>query len=141
METVRPYMGKMVFDELTKVYSNKKDAVDRAVSGFLLMRKLTLKNLKGIFNEKEKTGLVAMFNGTIIGFDLGIPPKMMLRAQVEDAVALENCDVMYGFVAADLLAKVEAMGELQAMFLLEEIHRFWNDGEVSSKDLKEFLCG
>lgn len=137
MSTVRPYMSELVFEELTKLYSNKKEAVDRAVSAFLLMRRLTLRELNGVFTEQERTGMVASFNGTIIGFNLGVPPKFMLKAQMEDAVALEGADAMYGFDAEQLLGKIDGLSELQAMYLLEECHRFWN--EVGEKDVKLFL--
>lgn len=137
MSTVRPYMSELVFNKLTKIYSNKKDAVDRAVSGFLLMRKLTIKEIKDVFTTEEKTGIVASFNGTIIAFDIGIPPKFMLKAQMEDAVAFEAADTMYAFDAQQLLNKIDELTELQAMYLLEECHRFWN--EQGGGDIKSFL--
>lgn len=135
--TIRPYMSKLVFDKLTSLYTNKEEALNRAVSGFLLMRSLSLRTVSGVFSRPEMIGMVAAFNGTIITLDMGIPPKQMLIGQMQDAQTYESNADFYEYDGLQLLRKLEALTELEALFLLEEIHRFWN--ETNGRDLEEFL--
>lgn len=132
----RVYIAEHVYNALKDVYSSKEESVNRAVGGFLLMRKLSLKKLKSLFSQNEKNGIVAAFNGTIIEFDF-IPPKTMLIAGIEDSISLDGLDSMYQFNGVELLQKLQELEEIDCLFLLEETHRFWNnDGE---KELETFL--
>lgn len=135
--TVRPYMNKRVFDELITIYPNKEESLNRSVTAFLLLRKISLRELKGIFSKNELTGILASFNGTIIDFSIGIPPADLLRIQIEDSIDLENNDSMYQYDAIDLLMRLNLLDNLKAMFLLEEIYRFWN--VLEEQDLDKFL--
>lgn len=139
-DTVRPYMNKMVFDELITIYPDKEEGLNRSVSAFLLLRKLSIRELKGIFNRQELIGIVASFNGTMIDFSISIPPLEMLRVQMEDAIDLENNDSMYQYDATQMLSKIARMDNLKAMFLLEEVHRFWNilDGHKLETFLEKY---
>lgn len=136
-DTVRPYMNKTVFDELIKVYPDKEEGLNRSVGCFLLLRKLTLRELKGSFSKEELTGIVAAFNGTIIDFTIGISPKDMLLFGMEDAISLEGNDSFYSYEKGSLLRKIKALTDVKAMFLLEEVSRFWN--QDSDPDLDSFL--
>lgn len=140
MAKIRPYLEESLHLQLSKLYPNSKtDMLDRVVQMHLVYRKLALKNIKGIFTRNELIGIVASFNGTIIAFDLGIPPKFMLTAGMEDAISLEGNASMYDYDAETMLKKIESLTEQDAMFLLEEISRFWNESKNYSPDLDQFL--
>ncbi len=133
-------MSEQVFNSLVALYPNDKEqSLNRAVSAFLIMRNLSLKSIKGKFDRNELIGIVAAFNGTIIGFDLGIPPKAMLLAQMEDAIALENNDSFYSYTKESLLQKINQTSEMEAMFFLEEISRFWNEPSAYGHVIENFV--
>ena len=138
MGKTRPYLEESLQLELAKLYPNSKTAMlDRVVEMHLAFRKLALRNIKGVFTRNELIGIVAAFNGTIISFDLGIPPKFMLTAGMEDSISLDGNDVMYDYQAEPLLQKISQLSQLEAMFLLEEVSRFWN--ESRHPDLEDFI--
>ncbi len=138
MAKVRPYLEESLQLELAKLYpTSKTEMLDRVVEMHLAFRKLALRNIKGMFSRNELIGIVAAFNGTIISFDLGIPPKFMLTAGMEDSINLDGNDRMYDYEAEPLLEKTAALSELDSMFLLEEVSRFWN--ESRQLDLEDFI--
>jgi hypothetical protein len=138
MAKVRPYLDENLQMQMAKLYpTTKTEMLDRVVQMHLTFRKLVLRNIKGVFSCNELTGIVASFNGTIINFDLGIPPKFMLTAGMEDSISLDGNDRMYDYEAEPLLEKIAALSELDAMFLLEEVSRFWN--ESRNPELEDFI--
>jgi hypothetical protein len=138
MAKVRPYLDETLQLELAKLYpTTKTEMLDRVVEMHLAFRKLALRNIKGVFSRNELIGIVASFNGTIISFDLGIPPKFMLTAGMEDSISLDGNDGMYDYEAESLLQKINALSELDAMFLLEEVSRFLN--ESRHPELESFI--
>lgn len=138
MAKTRPYLEESLQLELAKLYpTSKTEMLDRVVEMHLTFRKLALRNIKGVFSRNELIGIVASFNGTIISFDLGIPPKFMLTAGMEDSISLDGNDVMYNYESEPLLQKINALSELDSMFLLEEVSRFWN--ESRHPELESFI--
>lgn len=141
MSKIRPYLDESLYLQLSKLYPNSKtEMLDRVVQMHLVWRSQTLRSIRGKFERNEMIGLVSSFNGTIISFDLGIPPKFMLVSGMEDSISLDGNDVMYGYEAKSLLQKLSSLTDLEAMFLLEEISRFWNESKGNvSPDLDAFL--
>ena len=136
----RPHMDKELFNTLISLYPNqdRELVLNRSVSAFLLLRRVSLKKLKGIFSKEELTGIVAAQNGCFIDFNFGISPKNMLKISMEDSINLEGNDAMYLYDAEMLFTKIEILDDLLSMFLLEECYRFWQNGGELDDFLNEF---
>lgn len=133
----RVYIDKTASDAVFKLYGKKEEGLSRSVSVFLLLRKIALRQLTGHFTRPELTGIVAAFNGTAVNFGL-VAPKAMLAAQMGDSIALEQNHDVYGYDPDALLGKISALSESDALFVCDEVARFW-DGPDGEDSLDRFL--
>lgn len=92
------------------------------------VREISEKSLAGIFTKEELTGIWAAFNGTmLVDFNFR-NPKMTVSAQLEDAIRLEGSQLFYGYNAEQLLAKLGALSELDALGLLLILEKSYTPG-------------
>lgn len=136
MSKKRAYINENTFAKINEIYSGKQESLERVIDNYVSLRRLALKNLRGVFTTQELTGMLSAFNGTIVSTGYSIPAKFLLTAQMEDADVYEGNSNMYSYSLAELLKKIAGLTDNDALFLLEEIHRFWNEG---SFDLNDFL--
>lgn len=141
MPPKRVYIAENLAAQLSLVYPQKENGLNRAVAGFLALRDLSLRKLRGHFAPAELVGLVDAFNGLLLGLPHPLSPRDILRYEMEDADALEGSAARYGYDADALQVKITALSEHEAFFLVDELERFWNGGEDgTAPELESFLA-
>ena len=141
MPAKRVYIAEKLAAQLSQVYPSKESGLNRAVAGFLALRELSLRRLRGVFAPAELVGLVDAFNGTWLGLPHPLSPREMLQIEMEDAQALDESATRHGYEAPALQAKLLALTEAEAFFLLDELERFWNtEASGTGPDLDSFLA-
>lgn len=104
-----------------ELHGKKTQGAERAITGFDLLRKSTLQDLRGTFTREQLVAIVASFNGMII--NPAYQPKMALKAQVHDALRFGQATVENEQV---LLKTIESLSTQECFFVLNEVDRFWN---------------
>ena len=141
MPPKRVYIAENLAAQLSLVYPGKESGLNRAVGGFLALRELSLRQVRGIFTAPELVGLVDAFNGVWLGLPHPLNPQQMLRFEMEDANELEDNASRHGYDADVLQAKIAALTQPESFFLLDELERFWNTEEAgTTPDLNSFLA-
>lgn len=140
MATKRAYIEETTYEKISTVYGGKQDGLERIIDNFIRLRRIALANLRGLFTKEERTGLLSAFNGTIIPTGWGPTPKSLLRGQMEDTEYYDGGSTAYSYQQDELLKKLDNLNETDSLFLLEEIHRFWNEAPSNEmRNLNTFL--
>jgi hypothetical protein len=136
----RAYIEEQTYEKISTVYAGKQQGLERIIDNFILLRRFALANLRDVFTQEEKNGMLSAFNGTIIPTGWGPTPKSLLRGQMEDAEIYDGGSTAYSYQLPELLEKLDNLTEADSLFLLEEIHRYWNEAPFTEmRDLTTFL--
>jgi hypothetical protein len=133
----RAYINPVTYGKIDKLYDRKQQGLERIIDTFISLRRAGLVRLSNLFTPRQKIGLVAAFSGTMITAGDAIPAKFRLAAQMEDADKYEGNSDTYEYDLPALLRILSDLSEVDAILLLEEIHRFWN--ETKDPSTEDFL--
>lgn len=141
----RPEVAESSIRQMEKFYKDSSsELINRLIAAALVDRKFKVAELKGYFTKNELSGMLSAFNSTLLELDASlsytIPPKDLLKAQVEDSCLYENTDKLFEFNLDNLLQKIDALSHSQAFFVVEEIYRFWNFRSGGENAIDEFLA-
>lgn len=105
------------------------------LSRFYDLMSLGLARARRKITRAEAEAILDVQNGTIID-PVSIWLSGGLAHQVSDGIALNGLDREHGFDGPTLVAKLEAMTEIEVLGLLDWAARFW-DGDYQAKDAVE----
>lgn len=113
-------------EQLDRLFRYRNEGVEVAIDSFLVLRRVAMAQLKGVFNEKELAALVDCFNGTMLTKSMQAYKETIL-AQVQDSNKYEGLYEKWGIDDAESFeGKINQLTHLEAFFLQEELYRFWN---------------
>lgn len=122
-------------EELSQIWGSVSAGATKAVEAYVNLRKRVLQDMKGYFSKDELTALVDNQNGTIFSPDLFSISGTWVHG-VEDGIKYDGLDSRWNIDRDDLIEKLNALSDVQAYFMREEIDRFWSD---TDSDLEEFV--
>lgn len=112
-------------EQLDGLFRYRNEGVEVAIDSFLVLRRVALAQLKGVFTEQELSALVDCFNSTMLTKSMQAYKEIIL-AQVQDSNKYEGLYEKWGIEAVSFEGKINQLTELQSFFLQEELYRFWN---------------
>lgn len=112
-------------EQLDELFRYRNEGVEVAIDSFLILRRVALAQLKGVFTEPELSALVDCFNATMLTKSMQ-PYNQTILAQVQDSNLYENLYSKWDVDATTFEEKINRLTELQSFFLQEELYRFWN---------------
>lgn len=112
-------------EQLDELFQYRQEGVEVAIDSFLILRRVALAQVKGVFTEPELSALVDCFNATMLTKSMQ-PYNKTILAQVQDSNKYENLYSKWYVDASTFEGKINRLTELQSFFLQEELYRFWN---------------
>lgn len=97
---------------------------------------LGLSRAKKVLTRAEATLILDVQNGSWIDGSLPVWLSGGLAHQVSDGCTLDGLDAKHGVDGPALVAKLEALGDLETVGLLDWAARFW-DGDIHADDAVE----
>ncbi|SHJ06400.1 hypothetical protein SAMN05443429_108101 [Cruoricaptor ignavus] len=137
MKTTTVRLSENTSVELAKDFENFTTAVQLILEPHRRLRKVVMKELKGLFSKEEITALVDSQNGVMLT-PAFIYKKDFLIEQLEDFELFESGISRHGAEKEELIEKLSGISNSQVYFLLLEIHAFWNSGGKLDDFVKQF---
>jgi hypothetical protein len=116
--------------------STSKNAII-AIEGFIDIKKRTMKEIHGFFEEREIKYLVDIANATMFDSNFAAQ-KMTLIASIEDSDRYEGTGEKWDVDVQGLIGKIDKLTSAQCYFLQRETYLFWYETD-KAKDLEEFV--
>lgn len=125
-------------NEITSLFENRTEAIQSAIDSYLAIRKHTLHELKGVFEENELTAMVDNQNGTMLQIEFQAN-KSMFIAHLEDGETFEDLSGRWDVDFEKFIAKVNSLTSAQVFFLQAEISRYWQLESNTEDSLNIFI--
>lgn len=116
--------------------STSKNAII-AIEGFIDIKKRTMKEIHGFFEEREIKYLVDIANATMFDSNFAAQKKTLI-ASIEDSDRYEGTGEKWDVDVQGLIGKIDKLTSAQCYFLQRETYLFWYETD-KAKDLEEFV--
>ncbi|MCT4602472.1 MAG: hypothetical protein N4A59_06185 [Marinifilum sp.] len=138
---MKKYINARIFKEtaskLEKLFGKETTGVAFAAEIYTPLSYQMLKDVKGVFSEKELKAMIDNHNGTMPDFQF--MGKQFLVAHCQDGDTYEGMAEKWEIDINDLVSKIENCSNAGIFYFHSEIFRFWNDKAAYNQNLELFV--
>ncbi len=124
--TTSLYLQDATLTAITERGDNRSEIVNRDLQRLYDLYRRALGEIQ--LTEAEALLICDALNGTIHASS--VPARMVLYAQVDDAIRIYGLDRKWIVDGNALLEKIHDMSEVQALAIIDAVERFWTPARI-----------